>query len=341
MFSKIILSTLIIPLVFHFTNTPNYSSKHSINAIIGDVSFVDTFDRLPNQEDSEVLRITTHLNYVIGVLELTSTEYLSETQSLKRSKLISILNEYVKEERFPKNYDFEDQRRPTFIDKDGNICAVGYLVQQTVGQEAAEAINKKYKYEYLMEMESELLDSWLNEYGLTKKEAAMIQPSYGSIVVEKENKNVNKIDKEYALTSSILLGTQAAFTSLTLNPASNTSPKTKTIFSALNTGLGLASIVTGIINLDENTNTFDVSLDDGSSIIMFTPVKRVTEINQSNINLSILNIAFGTFSAMFNGYRFFKFKEESTFSKLTLNSTIQYTSQNSEPIPSLNLSLSF
>lgn len=338
MFSTLIfLLILILPLT-QVDDSVKEESLTTVNAIIGDISFVEKFERAPNDSDSESLRIVTHLEYVINELNQADVFHLSQQQANNRTTLIKLLEQYIQEERFPKNYDFQDQRRPTFIDIDGNICAVGYLVQQTVGQAAAENINSGYKYGYVMEMNSDLLDNWLTTYGLSKKEAAMIQPSYAPVVIESENKNVNQISRNYALTSSLLLGTQSALTSLTFNSNVKLTPRKKMLFSAISTGLGVVSIVSGVTNLDNNTRIIDIPLEpDG--ITMFPPIKRVTETNQSNINLSILNIAFGTFSTVFNGYRTLRFHKMQTSGSLSLNSSVQYIPTSIEPIPTLSFSL--
>jgi hypothetical protein len=98
---------------------------------------------------------------------------------LKRNHLLDLLHDYWTKAVFPRNYDYKAERKPCFIDKDGTICAVGYLVEQTAGREAAETINFKHKYDVVMEMNDEMVDNWINKSGLTKEECAMIQPTYG------------------------------------------------------------------------------------------------------------------------------------------------------------------
>jgi hypothetical protein len=75
-------------------------------------------------------------------------------------------------------YDHLNERSPCFIDKHGNICAVGYLVEHTVGREVADKINSSYKYTLIKVMKLPELAQWVLKSGLTLNECAMIQPSY-------------------------------------------------------------------------------------------------------------------------------------------------------------------
>ena len=162
-------------------SAPAFASKpdQTINALIGDISFVSTFGFSPNQETDETLRIKTHLAFVENLLRSRSTEHLTKKQKNNRKKMLDLLHDYRTAEAFPSNHDYENQRRPCFIDDEGNICAVGYLVEQTAGYDAAALINEDFKYEYVMKMESEALVEWVEQSGLSVEECAMIQPTYG------------------------------------------------------------------------------------------------------------------------------------------------------------------
>jgi hypothetical protein len=83
---------------------------------------------------------------------------------------------------FPRNYDFPGERRPCFIDRNGRLCAVGYLVAETAGRPVAERINAAHQYDLIADMRTPALAKWVQQSGLTKAECALIQPSYGSAV---------------------------------------------------------------------------------------------------------------------------------------------------------------
>jgi hypothetical protein len=149
-----------------------------VNSVIGDISFATKFGHLPVTSTNETLRIQTHLAYVEHFLRQKDVSGLSPELQLKRAHLFDLLHGYWINGVFPRNYDYKNQRRPCFIDKDGRICAVGFLVEQTAGRQAAEAINAKHKYDFIKEMNDNMVDDWINNSGLTMEECAMIQPQY-------------------------------------------------------------------------------------------------------------------------------------------------------------------
>ena len=328
MSSKSISFLILLCSLFQLNLTSTPPPNQTINAVLGDVSFVDAFGRLPNAGDSEILRITTHLNFVASLLANTDVSHLNKSQSENREKVLALLEIYTQENPFPKNYDYLNERRPTFIDKHGSICAVGYLVQQTIGDEAAQAINSEYKYGFVMEMESELLDEWLNEYGLTKKEAAMIQPSYGPITGEEQIIEFRSVKTSYAVSSGLLTGWQLAFTGLSFN--GNNSYRTNSLMTYTSIGLGAISLANGIYQLDQSTNRYS-SFWGG----------KIKEVNVSRRNLSIANIAFGSASIAFNTYRAFQLKKENNPKRFVLAPSAEFVPGLDETVPTANLLVHF
>jgi hypothetical protein len=152
--------------------------EDSINPIIGNISFFNKYGYLPNTNTDDDLRIKTHLEYVENLLRKKDCSKLTLEARAKRNQILDLLYDYHVAGVFPRNYD-HNERRPCFIDEEGRICAVGYLVEQTVGREVAERINKKHKYDDLLAMNDESLENWIASSGLTKEEFATIQPSYG------------------------------------------------------------------------------------------------------------------------------------------------------------------
>lgn len=178
---KILLLALIITIGISCRRS---QQNQTINAIIGDESLEKQFRIKPGDAD-EVLRIKTHLSYVEQLLRKRTPKYLTQQQKTNRENAINLLNVYWNEATFPSNFDFPEERKPCFIDKLGNICAVGYLIEQTVGRSVAEEINDKFQYEYLMAMNDQKIDDWIFANGLTKEECAMIQPAYGGVTQPK------------------------------------------------------------------------------------------------------------------------------------------------------------
>jgi hypothetical protein len=162
-----------LPLFFSHEPEPDY--RGSINAVIGYESATGlTEDQYALLSEDEKIR--RHLAFVLGKLRAAPDEYPAELSDT-RQMMISLLEEYVTLGAFPVNEKYLG-RRPCFIDDDGNICAVGYLVQQTAGDHIARNIDKKHRYDYIADMDMEVLDNWIASSGLSRREVAMIQPSY-------------------------------------------------------------------------------------------------------------------------------------------------------------------
>ncbi|HTL82580.1 MAG TPA: hypothetical protein VL651_12795 [Bacteroidia bacterium] len=164
--------------LFHKEKTVFTDNDHTVNPILGDISFVKKFGHLPDSATDEVLRIKTHFEYVENLLRQKDVSYLPPELQVKRGKLLDLLHQYAAAGIFPHNYDHPEKRVPCFIDKNGNICAVGFLIEKTAGREIAEEINRKHQDQKIFEMNDSEVDDWIASSGLTKEECAMIQPTY-------------------------------------------------------------------------------------------------------------------------------------------------------------------
>lgn len=153
-------------------------SKDSINPVIGNASWVAAYGTSPDGSEDNTLRIRTHLSYVENLLRQRDVSALSPEKRERRMQLLDALRVYWQRGQFPLNTQYEAERRPCFIDDEGTICAVGYLVEQTMGLEFAENINRQFQYAYISEMNLPELDQWIQESGFTADEIAMIQPTY-------------------------------------------------------------------------------------------------------------------------------------------------------------------
>lgn len=258
-----------------------FSAPDLVNSVIGDISYYEKYHAYPSEFSNEDDRIATHLNFVINYLEDHTPEHLNSDQKRNRFQMISLLRNYVQLREFPKNYDHPGMRIPCFIDKDGNICAVGFLVAETAGNETAEKINREYKYKSITEMNSPILKEWVSQSGLTLEECAMIQPTYGYYHSSSGN---YRATSEFVISSSLLGGVNAVFTVVNTAQSINHSdnkwipivsgitggtqlfiglnsaldrgfpymdPDKKTI-TAFNIALGTGTIIMAVINLIDN-----------------------------------------------------------------------------------------
>jgi hypothetical protein len=170
------MKTAIITVLFTLFSL--FACGDPVNAVLGDESFRFYFGKYPDAQTSESLRISTHLRYVELLLLNAPVEHLSADKIRSRMRMLDLLHRYRLRGEFPSNYDHPGERRPCFIDKKNNICAVGYLIEQTAGRALANQINARHQYDLIENMNMPELNAWVEESGLTLQECAMIQPSY-------------------------------------------------------------------------------------------------------------------------------------------------------------------
>jgi hypothetical protein len=153
-----------------------------VNRVVGDAGYIARFGKRPDAAADEDIRIESHLAYVENLLRERSvghlTDHLTPEQQRRRAAALDHLRAYRETSVFPRNTVRSDTRTPVFIDADGRICAVGYLVEQTAGRRAAEQINARYQFAHVDEMELPWLHDWAQTYGFSVRELAMIQPGY-------------------------------------------------------------------------------------------------------------------------------------------------------------------
>ena len=259
-----------------------------VNAVIGDESFLKIFGTSPGQSTNEVLRIQTHLLFVENKLRSETPEDLTKKQRKRRETVLNHLHKYLLRGIFPSNYDYPQERKPCFIDRDGKICAVGYLIEKTAGIEAAEKINSVHKYDYIMDMNEAMVTNWAKENGFTLEECALIQPTYGGIPTDK-TLDV-PIKASYGISSGLIGGSNIVIN--ILNLSNNNGASSKTV-SRMGLVAGTAQVVLGLANIRKSSIAYTLN---GYSTR--------SSYNAQN-NLSYINIAAGAatlFSSAFNLY---------------------------------------
>ena len=266
--SKFIL-TIFVLTILASCNSKTNKIEQTVNAVIGDISYIQTFGHKPTKETDEKTRLQTHLKYVEKLLRNKDVSRLTVEQKENRIKMLDLLNEYWTAGIFPKNYDYPDQRIPCFIDKDGNICAVGYLIEQSAGRQVAEELNTKFKYEYLLAMNDQTIDNWVQASGLTKEECGMIQPTYGPAPTD------NYISPAYGVSSSLIGGLNMSFNTVNgIQISKGANSKTVPILGLI-TGAGQLTL--GALNYPKEQMSINGIL-----------------VNESQRNLSLINIGLGT-----------------------------------------------
>ncbi|MCC6287011.1 MAG: hypothetical protein IT249_03935 [Chitinophagaceae bacterium] len=250
---------------------------HSVNAILNDQSYIDLFGVSPTNNTNEQLRIQTHLLYVEGLLRSTDVSSLNNEQLAKRTVVLHLLHEYILAGVFPKNKMYPGERRPCFIDDDGNICAVGFLVEKTAGREVAEHINIEHQYDFLLDMNDPIINNWAYENGLSLIECAMIQPTYSYYAPLQVNADIKS---GYGIASGILGGSNIAMLLSNLSPQF----RNKKYISYVSIATGTSQLVMGLMNIRKSTINYGINAPD------------VTTYYKAQNNLSYANIAVGTAS---------------------------------------------
>jgi len=151
--------------------------RQGANHHIGDESFIAKFGRPPNANDGERVRMTTHLQHVHDWL--ASRPPTRPELAAQRVAILQALENYIAKGTTPRNYDLP-WRTPVFIDEEGTICAVGYLIESTVGRELPEKIARAHRYDFIEDIARDMpeVQQWIADSGLTLEEIQTIQPAY-------------------------------------------------------------------------------------------------------------------------------------------------------------------
>lgn len=265
------------------------SGLQEVNAILHDQSFISVFGKVPEANTNEELRIKVHLFYVEKLLREKNTNTLNDAQKVNRLLVLDLLHKYWVAGIFPKNEKFAGERKPCFIDAEGRICAVGYLIKQTKGRKLAEEINLKYQYDFVLDMHEQAINSWANEFGLTLEECAMIQPTYGPIYSETDYAGISS---GYWFTSATATAGNSFINTINLIDLFNSKKNNGRLpFFGLVTGTG--QIVLGLANIRKksviariNGPTTYVSYAHQNSLSAFNIFSGTATIVTSFLNLN-------------------------------------------------------
>ncbi|MCD6012725.1 MAG: hypothetical protein K0Q79_2587 [Flavipsychrobacter sp.] len=206
----------------------------------------------------------------------------------KRTHILNLLHEYSAAAKFPANYDHPEERRPCFIDRNGNICAVGYLVEQTAGRPLAEKINKQHQYDKIADMKTPELLAWVENSGLTKEECAMIQPQYGYI----NPKDPNYVSTENGVTTAVWSGLNVSLAATSsIRTINNRPAKTASLLGIIS---GAGQIVYGSLTIPKKEGGWSAN-----------------QWNNSQRSVSFINIGVGATALFLNTFNYFSKKPES------------------------------
>lgn len=247
-----------------------------VNVVVGDASYVARFGNTPTAATPDFVRIQTHLAYAEGRLRQHAPAGLPAAQRQRRTQLLDLLHRYWQAGVFPHNEAPDGQRHPCFIDGAGRICAVGYLVEQTVGRAAAERINQHFQYHNIAQMHDAGLSRWVAGSGLSVAECALIQPTYNFQQPETLTNN-------YATSSALLGGANLAAIALNRSAAGQ---QTGRWLPLVTMAAGTTQAIVGMGNFPSADSYYSTSSD----------ARRYVSI--ANVGVGTATLLFGTWSLL-------------------------------------------
>ncbi len=126
----------------------------------------------------ERTRIRRHLSAVEAELRGKDIQGLSPELRARRAAHLNRLHAYCTAGRFPMNTHIRQRRVPVFVDGQGTPCAVAALMIQAGNAGLVNDVATSDNHVRIRDAcDGPVLD-WLEGEGLTKEEAARIQPSY-------------------------------------------------------------------------------------------------------------------------------------------------------------------
>jgi hypothetical protein len=150
-----------------------------VNLVAGDLSALAGYvpAGLPGPLD-ERARVQGHLRFAHDLLARVDTSGWPIALRAARARNLERLEVYADAGHFPYNDDHPDAHRPTFVDRDGTLCAVGALLAADRGRASAERIARTFKYAFIAQITDSELAIWQQSSGLAPEELALVQPSY-------------------------------------------------------------------------------------------------------------------------------------------------------------------
>lgn len=130
--------------------------------------------------EAETDRVRAHLLAAELHLRARQAADLTQAQGERRAANISVLREYRARGHFPHNTEFPGRRVPYFVDSEGRLCALSYLMARSGARDLVYQVAATHNNARVDELTgNQELREWLAREGLTLEEAARIQPTHG------------------------------------------------------------------------------------------------------------------------------------------------------------------
>lgn len=134
----------------------------------------------------ERFRIREHLRRAERALRAADHDHLTPEQRRKRERHLDRLAAYRKRGEFPTlgtEMDHDGGRTPRFVGTNGVPCAMAYLMREDGREDLVESVMDENPTVYIESLpDDHPVVEWVEANGLTRKEAARIQPTYPTAV---------------------------------------------------------------------------------------------------------------------------------------------------------------
>ena len=131
-------------------------------------------------QTKEKYRLKIHFIKTENFLQKRKLPNLTPQQFHERGNNIERLKLYEKQGKFPINTDYPNQKLPHIKDRYGTYCALAYLIHKSGRDDLVDTLFNEDNNIYVHDVSKGPLINWLDKNGLTKTEAARIQPTYGN-----------------------------------------------------------------------------------------------------------------------------------------------------------------
>lgn len=215
---------------------------------------------------SEVVRLRAHFDSVNGELRQRDLSELSLRQRVARAQLVTWLRDYRNRGAFPMNDRFPGRAVPFFRDARGVLCAMAYLVRRSGRRDLVDRIARDHNNAFIKDMSSDReLGRWLDSMGLSLREAARIQPSYGFPGPGAAPGSDRSVSASYAFASILVSG--GGLLTVSINAVA---PSRRSGWLGLLAGAG--GIATGLAHIAGPSGTAQIALTDmaiGTASVIF------------------------------------------------------------------------
>lgn len=215
--------------------------------------------------DAERSRLTAHFDSVISILGATDVSRLTSLERRNRERALQHLVDYRDRSVFPHNHHSPGMRVPYFRDRHGVLCAMAYLIDRSGRGDIVDLIEARMNNGFIAELASDsvigpVVVEWLEENGISAREAAMIQPAYSGLIPRDAiPRDPSDVPRAYGVASAGL-GAVNLFTGVT-NLVWQTSP---TFLAPVGVVIGGAGVVLGATAFDNGGDRAIIGVADAA-----------------------------------------------------------------------------